>query len=174
MTAGLLAQAIQMPESLKEISLVDWGRFLIWILGLAILGGIWWEDKNYESEELSSRVNAQAELFSSKMTALSNRITSLETKQTTLISDVGDVKGDLRVMVKDLSFFSQSIQDRWEEEKHQIEILQASQRQLAEQVTKRFEDVSASLADNRIWMIQSIQESLGQNQVDGQNRNNRR
>ena len=174
MPAVLLARAIQMPESLKEISLVDWGRFLIWILGLAILGAIWWEDKNFESEELSSRVNAQAELFSSKMTALSNRITSLETKQTTLINDVGDVKGDLRVMVKDLSFFSQSIQDRWEEQKHQIEILQASQRQLAEQVTKRFEDVSASLADNRIWMIQSIQESRGQNQVDGQNRNGRR
>lgn len=163
-----------MPESLKEISLVDWGRFLIWILGLAILGGIWWEDKNSESEELGNRITTHTELFSSLMTALSNRITSLETKQATALSDIGDLKGDLRVMVKDLSFFSQSIQDRWEEQKHQIEILQASQSQLAEQVTKRFEDVSASLADNRIWMIQSIQESRGQNQVDGQNRNGRR
>lgn len=163
-----------MPESLKEISLVDWGRFAIWILGLAILGGIWWEDKNSESEELGQRITTQTELFSSRMTALSNRITSLETKQATALSDIEDLKGDLRVMVKDLSFFSQNIQDKWEEQKHQIEVLQASQRQLAEQVTKKFEDVSSALADNRIWMIQSIQESRGQNMDGQQNRNNRR
>lgn len=162
-SASTLASASwKMPESLKQVSLVDWGRFIVYVVGLAILGGIWWEDKNSEGEELAQRINTQAEVFADRMTALSGRISSLEAKQATALSDIGDVKSDIKVMARDLSFLAQTIEKRGVERDRQIKELQDTQHGIVNQVQEKLEHVTQQISEYRLWMVQAIQQQRRQ------------
>ena len=138
-----------MPESIQDLTILDWGKFLVWILGLAILAGIWWEDKNSEGEELSNRITAQAEICSDRMTALSGRISSLESKQATALSDIGDVKVTVGLMSRDLSFLSQTIRDKEESQDQTLAAVQKNQQALQERAVEKFESIVKELADRK-------------------------
>lgn len=162
-SASTLATASwKMHESLKQVSLVDWGRFIVYVVGLAILGGIWWEDKNSEGEELAQRINTQAEIFADRMTAISGRISSLEAKQATALSDIEDVKSDIKVMARDLSFLAQTIEKRGVERDRQMKELQDTQHEIVSQVLEKFEHVTQQISENRLWTVQAIQQQQRQ------------
>lgn len=148
-----------MPESLRQVSLVEWAKFVLWLLGIAVLAGIWYEDKKAEGENLSTRITSQGEIFSERITALSGRISSLESKQSTAISDIadtkvliGNVRNEVAGVAKDLSFLAKTIQDRGEDRNRQITILQTSQSTFEQRIEERFKEFAHELAEHRVLL----------------------
>lgn len=148
-----------MPQALREVSLVDWTRLVLWLAAILIGAGIWYENKNVEGENLSASIRSQGEIFSERITALSGRISSLETKQTSATSDIADtkvligqVRNEVASVAKDLSFLAKSIQDRGEDRNRQIQVLQNSQTTFETRIEEKFEEFAQELADHRILL----------------------
>lgn len=134
---------------LQEISLVDWFKLLTAILAIAVGAGIWWQNQNAEGKNLAQQLNTQSEIFADRISNLSNRLTSMETKQATTISDLGDVKRDVAIIARDVSFLAESIKARGVERDRQMEELQDNQEELNRQMNQKYDKLNDAISDIR-------------------------